>query len=232
MLPANLAKGRAAAAARGLGEFLMVTSGVNGGHASSIVGGPGPNGPMPAMRYSPYTLPTTTMELSPGSGSGSSTTPTPTPVTIQQHNTLATLSTANGNLQANNFHQALLQANLQQLQMIGLDFGSSGNAPVGSAANMNQLFGSAVSCKPRSLAFPTVTTQNSFGYNMADLMNISGYPGMDSSSYQVPVGLWTFRSLWLIVRSPIPCFLHHPSFMYYCLSKNIDINHELGYISW
>ena len=92
MLPANLAKGRAAAAARGLGEFLMVTSGVNGGHASSIVGGPGPNGPMPAMRYSPYTLPTTTMELSPGSGSGSSTTPTPTPVTIQQHNTLATLS--------------------------------------------------------------------------------------------------------------------------------------------
>lgn len=56
MLPANLAKGRAAAAARGLGEYLMV---------GGAVGGPGP-GP----RYSPFS----TLEVSSGPD-----TPQPTP---------------------------------------------------------------------------------------------------------------------------------------------------------
>ena len=175
MLPANLAKGRAAAAARGLGEFLMVTNGVNNMSA----------GQPAALRYSPYTLPGSTLEVSPGPGQGSgcSSTPTPSPVTHhhQQHNPLATLSNNNGNLQHGNFHQTLMQANLQQLQLLGVDFGSSGNAA--AAANMNQLFGS-VGCKPRSLAFPAVTTPNSFGYNLSDW-----YPGVDASSYQVPVGL-------------------------------------------
>ena len=52
MLPANLAKGRAAA--RGLGEFLMVTS---------------PACPQAALRYSPYTVPggvPTSPQTSPG----------------------------------------------------------------------------------------------------------------------------------------------------------------------
>ena len=187
MLPANLAKGRAAAAARGLGEFLMVTNGVNSINAAAGHG--------TALRYSPYTLPTTTtmstLELSPGPGSGCSSTPTPTPVTLGQHsNQLATISNTNGNLQPSNFHQALMQANLQQLQILGVDFGSPGNTAVSSGHSMNTLFGS-VGCKPRSLTFPAVTSQNSFGYNMADLMSIPGpgYPGIDASSYQVPVGL-------------------------------------------
>ena len=107
MLPANLAKGRAAAAARGLGEFLMVTN------------PPGPGSQvMPALRYSPYTLPS--LELSPGSGCSS--TSTPTPATISQHS-LATISPSTGNIQQNNFHQALMQANLQQIQMLGVEDG-------------------------------------------------------------------------------------------------------------
>merc|ERR1719323_2447630 len=132
MLPANLAKGRAAAAARGLGEFLMVTN------------PPGPGSQvMPALRYSLYTLPS--LELSPGSGCSS--TSTPTPATISQHS-LATISPSTGNIQQNNFHQALMQANLQQIQMLGVDFSSSVSSSVGS-----QIFGS-VGCKPRSLAYP------------------------------------------------------------------------------
>jgi len=169
MLPANLAKGRAAAAARGLGEFLMVTN------------PPGPGSQvMPALRYSPYTLPS--LELSPGSGCSS--TSTPTPATISQHS-LATISPSTGNIQQNNFHQALMQANLQQIQMLGVDFSSSVSSSVGS-----QIFGS-VGCKPRSLAYPTVTSShNGFGYTMADgLMSLPGYPSLEGSSYQVPVGL-------------------------------------------
>ena len=104
MLPANLAKGRAAAAARGLGEFLMVQPG-----------------------YSPYTT------LSPPSSSPSST---------------------------NTFHQAILQANMQQLQ---------------------QLVGSQFSCKEQP--------SHNY-YNMTELLSLPGFQGLESPSpYQIPVGL-------------------------------------------
>ena len=157
MLPANLAKGRAAAAARGLGEYLMVGGAVGGT-------GPGP-------RYSPFS----TMEVPSGQD-----TPQPTPP--HSNSQLA------GGSAASNFHQALLAANLQQLQMLGVDFPGTTVANSGSAAH---IFGS-VGCKPRSLAYPAVTTQNSFGYSLGEMMSLPshvGYPGMEASSYQVPVGL-------------------------------------------
>jgi len=157
MLPANLAKGRAAAAARGLGEYLMVGGAVGGT-------GPGP-------RYSPFS----TMEVPSGQD-----TPQPTPP--HSNSQLA------GGSAASNFHQALLAANLQQLQMLGVDFPGTSVANSGSAAH---IFGS-VGCKPRSLAYPAVTTQNSFRYSLGEMMSLPshvGYPGMEASSYQVPVGL-------------------------------------------
>ena len=117
MLPANLAKGRAAAAARGLGEFLMV-----GGQPGLLS--------IPNMRYSPYTLPPAS--LSPSSSPSNTST----------------------------FHQALLQANMQQLQ---------------------QLVGSQFSCKEQP--------SHNY-YNMTELLSLPGFQGLESPSpYQIPVGL-------------------------------------------
>ena len=145
MLPANLAKGRAAAAARGLGEYLMVA-------------GAGAGAGQQRQQYSPY-----------------SDTDTPTQ---QPHPPL------------NLAHLASLAPNLQQLQMLGVEFSS----PAAAAPS----FGS-VGCKPRglgSLGFPAVpaVTSSSFGYSLAELVSLPGpghgYPHMEaSSSYQVPVGL-------------------------------------------
>ena len=167
MLPANLAKGRAAAAAaRGLGEFLMVAGAGGAGGQPAV---------LPALRYSPYTLPS--LELSPGSSGGSdhTTNPTTTPNVSLPHS------------QHNNYHQAIVQAaNLQQIQMLGVDFSSTVNTSVA-----NTLFGS-IGCKPRNLAsYPSVTSpHNGFGYNMAEaLVSLPGYPGLEGSSYQVQVGL-------------------------------------------
>ena len=128
MLPANLAKGRAAAAARGLGEFLMVTSGgtVGGQQCQPSVLS------LPNMRYSPYTLPPST--LSPSSSPSST----------------------------NTFHQAILQANMQQLQQL---VGGSSSPPA-----ISGMF----SCKAGQ---PSPNF-----YNMTDLLSLP-------SPYQVPVGL-------------------------------------------
>ena len=166
MLPANLAKGRAAAAAaRGLGEFLMVAGAGGAGGQPAV---------LPALRYSPYTLPS--LELSPGSSGGSDNTTNVTTTPTLTHS------------QHNNYHQAIVQAaNLQQIQMLGVDFSSTVNTSVA-----NTLFGS-IGCKPRNLAsYPSVTSpHNGFGYNMAaeTLVSLPGYPGLEGSSYQVPVGL-------------------------------------------
>ena len=119
MLPANLAKGRAAAAARGLGEFLLVTSG--GAQCQ------------PVMRYSPYTLPSSS--LSPSSSPSNTST----------------------------FHQAILQANMQQLQQL-----------VGGSSSPPDL-GGMFSCKAAG------PPGGNF-YNIQDLLSLP-------SPYQVPVGL-------------------------------------------
>ena len=166
MLPANLAKGRAAAAARGLGEYLMV---------GGAVGGAGP-----PPRYSPFS----TMDVSPGPD-----TPQPTP----PH---SSSQLAGGAAAASNFHQALLAANLQGLHMLGVDTGMQHCTTGGSVTHTGSLtqFGS-VGCKPRSMAYPaitSVTTQSSFGYSLGEMMSIpspAGYPGMEAAAYQVPVGL-------------------------------------------
>ena len=199
MLPANLAKGRAAA--RGLGELLMVTPG--SGVLQSLP-------TLTTLRYSPYTVPSS-LTISPSSGSANST-PTPTVqnpnlgVSLSQQNIMPSFSVAspianmstsnplatlaNGNLQANNFQQALLQANLQQMQLLGIDLGGMNNN--NSQATLNQLVASGqlgVGCKPRSLTF-TTSGQNNFGYSMADLINIPGFQGLEQpTTYQVPVGL-------------------------------------------
>ena len=68
MLPANLAKGRAAAAARGLGEFALMVS--SGGTMAGQCPPPSVLS-LPSMRYSPYTLPPSS--LSPSSSSPSNT---------------------------------------------------------------------------------------------------------------------------------------------------------------
>ena len=129
MLPANLAKGRAAAAARGLGEFLMVTGGgtVGGQQCQPSVLS------LPNMRYSPYTLPPST--LSPSSSPSNTST----------------------------FHQALLQANMQQLQHL-----------VGGSSSPPSISGIQFSCK-------AAQPSGNF-YNMTDLLSLP-------SPYQVPVGL-------------------------------------------
>ena len=137
MLPANLAKGRAAAAARGLGEFVMVGPAQGPGVLS-----------LPNMRYSPYTLPPSSPSTSPNNNN-------------------------------NTFHaQAILQANIHQLQMLGVDFSSSATSPVPSPPAISQIFSS---CKPS----PATNY-----YNMTDLLSVPGYPGLEAASpYQVPVGL-------------------------------------------
>ena len=136
MLPANLAKGRAAAAARGLGEFVMVGPAQGPGVLS-----------LPNMRYSPYTLPPSSPSTSPNNNN-------------------------------NTFHaQAILQANIHQLQMLGVDFSSSATSPVPSPPAISQIFSS---CKPSPTNY----------YNMTDLLSVPGYPGLEAASpYQVPVGL-------------------------------------------
>ena len=151
MLPANLAKGRAAAAARGLGEFVMV------GPAQCANQGVTGVLSLPNMRYSPYTLPPTS--LSPSSSPSST-----------NNNTF-------------HHHQAILQANIQQLQLLGVDFssGASTTPSVPSPPTISQMFGT---CKPSQTNF----------YGMADLLGVPGYAsqGLESTSpYQVPVGLWT-----------------------------------------
>jgi len=197
MLPANLAKGRAAA--RGLGELLMVTPG--SGVLQSVP-------TLTTLRYSPYTVPSS-LTMSPSSGSTNST-PTPTMqnpnLTLSQQNMLPSFSVAspianmstsnplatlgNGNLQTGNFQQALLQANLQQMQLLGIDLGGMNNNT--SQATLSQLVASGqfgMGCKPRSLTFAT-SGQSNFGYSMADLINIPGYQGLEQpTTYQVPVGL-------------------------------------------
>ena len=197
MLPANLAKGRAAA--RGLGELLMVTPG--SGVLQSVP-------TLTTLRYSPYTVPSS-LTMSPSSGSTNST-PTPTVqnpnLTLSQPNILPSFSVAspianmstsnplatlgNGNLQAGNFQQALLQANLQQMQLLGIDLGGMSNNA--SQPTLSQLVASGqlgMGCKPRSLTFAT-SGQNNFGYSMTDLINIQGYQGLEQpTTYQVPVGL-------------------------------------------
>jgi len=195
MLPANLAKGRAAA--RGLGELLMVTPG------SGVLQ---PVQTLANLRYSPYTVPSS-LTISPSSGSTNST-PTPTVqnpnLTLSQQSILPSFSVAspianmstsnplatlgNGNLQTGNFQQALLQANLQQMQLLGIDLGGLNNNT--TQATLNQLVASGqLGCKPRSLAFPT-SGQSNFGYGMADLINIPSYQGLEQpTTYQVPVGL-------------------------------------------
>ena len=190
MLPANLAKGRAAA--RGLGELLMVTPG--SGVLQSVP-------TLTTLRYSPYTVPSS-LTMSPSSGSTNST-PTPT---MQNPNILPSFSVAspianmstsnplatlrNGNLQAGNFQQALLQANLQQMQLLGIDLGGMSNNA--SHPTLSQLVASGqlgMGCKPRSLTFAT-SGQNNFGYSMTDLINFQGYQGLEQpTTYQVPVGL-------------------------------------------
>merc|ERR1712106_702905 len=196
MLPANLAKGRAAA--RGLGELLMVTPG--SGVLQSVP-------TLTTLRYSPYTVPSS-LTMSPSSGSTNST-PTPTMqnpnLTLSQQNMLPSFSVAspianmstsnplatlgNGNLQTGNFQQALLQANLQQMQLLGIDLGGMNN---NHQAALNQLVASGqlgIGCKPRGLTF-TTSGQNNFGYSMADLINIPGFQGLEQpTTYQVPVGL-------------------------------------------
>ena len=197
MLPANLAKGRAAA--RGLGELLMVTPG--SGVLQSVP-------TLTTLRYSPYTVPSS-LTMSPSSGSTNST-PTPTMqnpnLTLSQQNMLPSFSVAspianmstsnplatlgNGNLQTGNFQQALLQANLQQMQLLGIDLGGMNNNT--SQATLSQLVASGqlgMGCKPRGLTFAT-SGQSNFGYSMADLINIPGYQGLEQpTTYQVPVGL-------------------------------------------
>ena len=159
------------------------------------------------LRYSPYTVPSS-LAISPSSGSTNST-PTPTvqnpnltlsqqtilPPSFSVASPIANMSTSNplatlgnGNLQTGNFQQALLQANLQQMQLLGIDLGGVNNNT--TQATLNQLVVSGqLGCKPRSLAFPT-SGQSNFGYNMADLINIPSYQGLEQpTTYQVPVGL-------------------------------------------
>merc|ERR1719309_1376116 len=85
MLPANLAKGRAAA--RGLGELLMVTPG------SGVLQ---PVQTLANLRYSPYTVPSS-LTISPSSGSTNSP-PTPTVqnpnLTLSQQSILPSFSVA------------------------------------------------------------------------------------------------------------------------------------------
>ena len=82
---------------------------------------------------------------------------------------------------SNTFHQAILQANIQQLQLLGVDFssGASTTPSVPSPPTISQMFGT---CKPSQTNF----------YGMADLLGVPGYAsqGLESTSpYQVPVGL-------------------------------------------
>jgi hypothetical protein len=91
------------------------------------------------------------------------------------------------NFQATQLQQAMLQANLQQLQLCGVDMG--GMFPAGNQAVLNQLLAaSQMGIKPRTLQANS-NGQSNLGYNVNDLINIQNLQRPKTSpTYTFPVG--------------------------------------------
>jgi hypothetical protein len=163
MLPANLAKGRAAT--RGLGELLMVS--------------PAAAGLLTSFRYSPYTVPATNNNNSPSSSSS------PTLYTAQS--LLQPQLHLLGLDPAQQQQQQQQQQHNHQLALTHLLGGQLGHLTAGckpstltfpspmGAAGLAQFSGQTGLAQ-----FPTT----GLGYNLSDLLSLQGLHGL-----QVPVGL-------------------------------------------
>ena len=162
MLPVNIAKGKSSS--RALGELLMLQQPSVLG--SSILGGLQPLGlANPAtLRYSPYTVPQT----SPPSKIQYAMVPS-IPVSLSQQSSPMIQSfqqqQQQPHLQAGQLQQAMLQANLQQLQMLGVDISSFCQQNQQSQTGLQHLLANQLSCKLRGVTLPQTGHQIQ-GYNM------------------------------------------------------------------
>jgi len=190
MLPVNIAKGKSVS--RSLGELLMMAPG--SGVLQTIP-------PLTSLRYSPYSVPHN-MSISQNSLSNSPPLSTQTlcapsmvsamPVNGPMGSTaLQTINCPTAalqqNFQATQLQQAMLQANLQQLQLCGVEMG--GVFPGGNQAVLNQLLAaSQMGMKPRTLQANS-NGQSNLGYNVNDLINIQNLQRPETSpTYTFPVG--------------------------------------------
>merc|ERR1740124_929764 len=188
MLPVNIAKGKSVS--RSLGELLMMAPG--SGVLQTIP-------PLTSLRYSPYSVPHN-MSISQNSLSN------PPPLSTQTLCAPSMVSAMPGpmgstalqtincptaalqqNFQATQLQQAMLQANLQQLQLCGVEMG--GVFPGGNQAVLNQLLAaSQMGMKPRTLQANS-NGQSNLGYNVNDLINIQNLQRPETSpTYTFPVG--------------------------------------------
>ena len=190
MLPVNIAKGKSVS--RSLGELLMMAPG--SGVLQTIP-------PLTSLRYSPYSVPHNVSisqnTLTNSSPLSSHTICAPSLVSALPVNSPmgnAGLQSINcptaalqHNFQATQLQQAMLQANLQQLQLCGVDMG--GIIPAGNQAVLNQLLAaSQMGIKPRALPASS-NGQTNLGYNVNDLMNIQNLQRPETSpTYTFPVG--------------------------------------------
>ena len=174
MLPVNIAKGKTTT--RGLGELVMV--------------GPG-SGLLPALRYSPYSVPSTnTATMVALSQPMSFTSPAPTSVPISGAGS------------------AMAPPSGMPLQLFGqFDAAAAAQQQANQASQMasiNQLLASQLGLaagKTGSLSYPSHMQaapagpgqtqgfgQLGLGYNVSDLLNLQGLQGLHGA-LQVPVGL-------------------------------------------
>jgi len=190
MLPVNIAKGKSVS--RSLGELLMMAPG--SGVLQTIP-------PLTSLRYSPYSIPhnvslsqNTLTNSSPLSShtlcapSLVSALPVNSPMgTTGLQSINCPTAALQHNFQATQLQQAVLQANLQQLQLCGVDMG--GIIPTGNQAVLNQLLAATqMGIKPRALPASS-NGQANLGYNVNDLMNIQNLQRPETSpTYTFPVG--------------------------------------------
>ena len=177
MLPVNIAKGKTTT--RGLGELVMV--------------GPG-SGLLPALRYSPYSVPSTnTATMVALSQPMSFTSPAPTSVPISVSGAGSAMAPPSGMS--------------HQLQLFGQFDAAAAAQQANQASQMasiNQLLASQLGLaagKAGSLSYPSHMQaapagpgqtpgfgQLGLGYNVSDLLNLQGLQGLHGA-LQVPVGL-------------------------------------------
>lgn len=186
MLPVNIAKGKSSS--RALGELLMLQQPGLLNNCSSMLGAMQPLGltSPSSLRYSPYTVPQTsppTKQLPPQYAL--SMIPS-IPVSMATSSPMIQSFQHQQQLQAGQLQQAMLQANLQQLQLLGVDMSSFCQ---GQNSSLQHLLANQFSCKPRGLAMQHGGQQIQ-GYNMNDLLNLQNLQGIDpSATLQVPIGL-------------------------------------------